>query len=251
MDYTKSKGNVVELQCISKFIEMGFDCSIPYGDASKYDFIADIGGELLRIQCKSCSNPVKNGKRDTQAISFSCHSQTTNTKKTIRHSYTDKDIDYFATYYEGKVYLIPVVECSLSKTLRFSPPNNGRTDYNKAEDYLIEKVLGHLQDKAFINQSDNDNKKENKKIFICSQCNKNIVYKEGGICHECASFNKRIYERPSREELKSLIRFNSFLKLGKQFGVSDNTIRRWCKSYNLPNKTREIKKYSDLEWSNI
>ena len=39
MDYTKSIGNITELKCLIAFTQMGFDCSIPYGDCSKYDII--------------------------------------------------------------------------------------------------------------------------------------------------------------------------------------------------------------------
>lgn len=163
MDLTKSKGNITELNCIIKFMEMGFDCSIPYGDSSKYDFIADINGKLIKVQCKSCSNPIsKNkeslGEKDLEAIQFKCCAQTTNTKKTIRHTYSKEDIDYFATYYEGNVYLIPVEECSSSKILRFSPPMNNIQNYNKAENYLIEKVLGEFQNKNFLLQKEEENK---------------------------------------------------------------------------------------------
>jgi len=42
-----------------------------------------------------------------------------------------------------------------------------------------------------------------------------------------------------------------FTKIGKQFGVSDNTIRKWCKAVNLPYKVTEIKTYNDKEWENI
>lgn len=234
---------------------MGFDCSIPYGDASKYDFVADVNGEFLRIQCKSCINPLKkDNTRDSQAIMIYCSAQTTNTKKTVRHSYTSNDIDYFATYYEGKVYLIPVEECSASKTLRFSPPSNGQIDnYNKAENYLIENILGHCQNKNFLIQKEKRNNtfEREVKTFICSQCNSSLVYKEGAICHSCASFNQRKAIRPSREELKFLIRTKSFLEIGKQYQVSDNAIRKWCKAENLPYKKTEIKKYSDEEWSKI
>jgi transposase len=55
----------------------------------------------------------------------------------------------------------------------------------------------------------------------------------------------------TREELKQLIRTTPFTQIGKQFGVSDNTIRKWCDKYNLPRKVSEIKKYSDEDWSKI
>lgn len=52
-------------------------------------------------------------------------------------------------------------------------------------------------------------------------------------------------ERPTREQLKELIRFKPFTQIGKDFGVSDNAVRKWCKSYNLPTKT------SDIKWINL
>ena len=254
MDYTKSIGSITELQCISKFIELGFDCSIPYGDACKYDFIADVNGKLLKIQCKSCSHPIKNGIRDTNSIAISCISQTTNTQKTIRHKYTSDMIDYFATYFDGNVYLIPVEECSFQKRLRLAPPKNNNQKYNKAEDYLIEKVLKDKQDVDFLKQKENIKNLQlsQPKIFYCSQCNKNIVSKENGICTECKSFNNRVVKnRPDRKELKNMIRQISFEQIGRNYGVSSNAIRKWCVSYDLPSRKKEINEYTDEEWSKI
>lgn len=44
--------------------------------------------------------------------------------------------------------------------------------------------------------------------------------------------NKKI----PRETLKEYIRKYSFLECGRKCGVSDNAIRKWCKSYGLPHK---------------
>lgn len=35
------------------------------------------------------------------------------------------------------------------------------------------------------------------------------------------------------------------------YDISDNAVRKWCKSYNLPSKVGDIKKISDNEWLNI
>lgn len=43
----------------------------------------------------------------------------------------------------------------------------------------------------------------------------------------------------------------SFVKIGKQFNVSENSIRKWCKAEKLPYRSSEIKKYSDEEWEII
>lgn len=243
MDITQSKGNIVELQCISAFIELGYECSIPYGNGAKYDFIVDYNGELLRIQCKASSHPRRNGIEDTQAFQFSTISQTTNTIKTVRHKYTASDIDYFATYFQCKVYVVPVDECSTSKTLRFSPPTNGCSNYNKAEDYLISNYF--VKKYNIIEQHTEEN------IHYCNECKINIVSKQGGLCHQCASIKSRIVERPPREELKHLIRTKSFLEIGTLYQVSDNAIRKWCDTYNLPRKKSEIKNISEQDWKNI
>ena len=43
--------------------------------------------------------------------------------------------------------------------------------------------------------------------------------------------NQRKVVRPSFEELKTLINENGYVGTGKIFGVSDNAIRKWLKSY--------------------
>lgn len=55
-------------------------------------------------------------------------------------------------------------------------------------------------------------------------------------------------EHPTREELKDMIRSESFASIGKLFGVRDNTIRKWCKVYNLPTKKSVIKLINDEDW---
>lgn len=257
MDYTQSIGNVVELQCISKFIEMGFQCSIPYGNSAKYDFIAELSnGELIKIQCKSAVWERKNIE-EKSAFHFSCQSSTTNTKENIRYKYTKEQIDYFATYFKGQVYLVPVEECSTSKTLRLLPPKNGNTNYSKAEDYTIEKVLGHLQDNNFkINlqehniQINTPASISNIQNYTCKKCGAPVWNKES-LCRDCYNLQRRVVERPNRETLKMLIRTKPFTVIGREYGVSDNAVRKWCDIEKLPRKSKEIKSYSDEEWSKL
>jgi hypothetical protein len=72
----------------------------------------------------------------------------------------------------------------------------------------------------------------------------------------CISCNNKLHvinenNTISRDELKALIRENSFMTIGKMFSVTDNAIRKWCKKYNLPYKSSDIKKYTDEEWTAI
>lgn len=252
MDYTQVIGNTNELKCIIAFMELGFECSIPYGNGAKYDFIADNGENLYKIQCKSSSYVNDHGTIKTNAFRFSTIAQTINTHEIIRYNYNKQQIDYFATYFNGNVYVVPVEECSGSKTLRFEPPENGATNYNKAEDYLITNIFtntsSYIQSKEkYINRlNDNTPRVENH----CEKCNK-VISKGATLCVECSKKASRKVERPDRETFKEMIRIKSFREIGKIFGVSDKSISKWCITYNLPSKKKEINNISDTDWINI
>lgn len=126
MNESKKRGNLTELQCITAFVELGYNISIPFGEDSRYDFIADINDKLYKIQCKSSSEILD--KQKVIAIHFKTVRQTGNcSKKYIRTKYQTNEIDYFATSYKGKCYLISVKECSNEKTLRIEIPKNNQT----------------------------------------------------------------------------------------------------------------------------
>lgn len=133
---SKQKGNLTELQCLSAFVEQGCAVSIPYGDNSKYDFIADIDGYLFKIQVKTSS------LKDENTISFSCRTTHVNCKGVKNERYSSNEVDFFATYWNNQCYLIPVGECSVTKTLRFAPPKNGQSKgITFAVDYELQKQL--------------------------------------------------------------------------------------------------------------
>lgn len=84
----------------------------------------------------------------------------------------------------------------------------------------------------------------------CLICGKKIL-PTSKYCLTCSGFIQRKVERPNREELKNLIKSVPFTQIGKQYGVSDNAVRKWCQSEGLPSKSSIIKKYSDEEWASI
>ena len=86
-----------------------------------------------------------------------------------------------------------------------------------------------------------------KKYHYCISCGKEIS-KNAKRCKECAAEEQRVVSRPEREELKNLIRSNSFVSIGKMYDVSDNAVRKWCKYYNLPFKKTDIKSISEEDW---
>ena len=105
-------------------------------------------------------------------------------------------------------------------------------------------------------------------IPLCSNCHREYHYfndkenktieeyleiepkKFNNLCFEC--YKKKFgRQKPSREELKNLVRNNSFVAVSKMFGVTDNAIRKWCIIENIPSKKSIINSYTDEEWSNI
>lgn len=99
-------------------------------------------------------------------------------------------------------------------------------------------------------QPGNSGRNIKKNINYCIDCGIEIS-KTAIRCKKCEG-KQRLQEIPiSREELKCLIRTKPFTTIGKNFNVSDNTIRKWCIKNNLPSKSTEIKKYSNEEWELI
>ena len=140
---TKYLGNLTELQCITRFYELGFPVSIPYGDSEKYDMIVDINNNLYKLQCKH-ANPHINelGQVDYISIKTTWSSGYTKNKPATRNQYSKEDCDYFVTHYCGKNYLIPVEECSNQKILRIVAPKNGQIKgINFLKDFVDEEVI--------------------------------------------------------------------------------------------------------------
>ena len=92
----------------------------------------------------------------------------------------------------------------------------------------------------------------NGKKFYCECCGKQIS-QNSNKCIDCyrKSQNEALQQRVSREELKELIRNESFTDIGKKFHVTINAVKKWCIKYNLPSKKKDINAYSNEEWLDI
>ena len=153
MKNSKAIGNLTELQCITGLYELGCDVSIPFGNSQKYDLIIDWNNKLYKVQVKHANEHYEErinelGELITLVthITFETRWQGHNCTGYSHTPYTKEDIDFFATWYNGQTYLIPITECSKTeKTLRFFPPKNGQIKgVSFANNYLAKEVLNQL-----------------------------------------------------------------------------------------------------------
>lgn len=78
--------------------------------------------------------------------------------------------------------------------------------------------------------------------YYCVDCGVEITY-WGTRCKKCSAMHCRKVERPNIEELFNMLNSNNgnFTKVAKHYGVSDNAVRKWCKYYKLPSKSKDYK----------
>lgn len=197
--------------------------------------------ELRGHKCERCNNttwlgfPIKlevhhiNGnkcdctKENLQLLCPNCHAYTDNFgTKNLKQSYiTDAEI----------LAAIPNND-NIRQLLLSLGMSDAGANYAR-----VRELLANNSEVHFITKSEN-------KCPICGQ----LISTAAKYCSRCFSQNRRTVERPSREELKDMIRNRTFVSIAAEYGVSDNAIRKWCDAYSLPKKKADIKKYTNEQW---
>lgn len=123
----------------------------------------------------------------------------------------------------------------------------------------ISLILDH------INGINNDNRIENLRI-VCPNCNaglethggKNmnkyeyeykkkvnkckcgeLINLQSKRCKKCDAINQRKVDRPPYEQLIKEIEKLGYVGVGKKYGVSDNAVRKWIRTYSLTSEQRD------------
>ena len=84
--------------------------------------------------------------------------------------------------------------------------------------------------------------------LFCKSCGKEITkHSESGLCFSCWQVTQRKVIRPQKEELFNMLKENNgnFTKVASYFGVTDNSIRSWCKQYELSPKSSDYKEIKE------
>ena len=122
---------------LGELTKLGLDILVPWRHDSAYDLVIDLGGEFVRVQCKS-------GRHKDGCVIF--NSASTDHGRG-NQTYLGR-ADVFAVYCPSldRVFIVPVEHAATRSTrLRLRPSrNNQLRGINNAEDYCVRRWLARM-----------------------------------------------------------------------------------------------------------
>ena len=114
--------------------------------------------------------------------------------------------------------------------------NTGRYWFQENKEYPLQK--SHKSKSHHIT----NNQITNKKHYFCKNCGAEITSK-ATLCVSCSRIASRKVERPSKQELFNyLVKIGgNFSQAGRKYGVTPNSVKKWCKSYGIPDHSPDYK----------
>lgn len=246
---TKAIGNVGEARVLSELISLGIPVCLPFGDNERYDLVADFNGRLVRIQVKTVGVLSRDGKSVTVPLS---------SKRPASKGYAEVryagDVEFVAAVILpwDCVLLIQVDESSpLKIAFRRELVPVSRSTQNLVSSYLLPEVLKSLGVTHSASYSD-DRTDLNREyptkptyVITCPACHstRTTTSRKRKHCKPCLESGAHIHNpngRPSREALVQDIKDfgGNFKRIGNHYGVSDNSVRKWCRRYGLSDKDK-------------
>ena len=123
----KTKGDLAELKVAADLVARGCEISIPFGEDSSYDLVADYEGRLHRVQVKYTTS-------DGRVVVVRCRSHSlTNGKIRRTKTYTTSMVDWIAVFdaTTERCYYVPSwmlgAEGLSDLRLRLTPARNGQS----------------------------------------------------------------------------------------------------------------------------
>lgn len=84
---------------------------------------------------------------------------------------------------------------------------------------------------------------KNQKHF-CKNCGKPLK-SNCDYCRPCSQ--RRVLQRPSAIEIAQKVKEKGFWRGAKDYGVTDNAVRKWCKEYGIPIHTKDLISWLDSQ----
>lgn len=116
---------------------------------------------------------------------------------------------------------------------------NGDNTDNRLENLQMLCPNCHSQTDNYCGSA---NQKEKKKYY-CADCGVEIT-RGATYCTSCAAKHHRKVELPLKETLiNDFKELQNISAIGRKYEVTDSSIRKWLKKYELPYRTNELKEY--------
>lgn len=115
---------------------------------------------------------------------------------------------------------------------------NGNNTDNRLENLQILCPNCHSQTDNYCGQANAQIKEKR----YCQDCGREVKGKTTIYCLSCASKRKRKVDISKEELCKVLKETGNRVQAANFFGVSEAAIRRWCKRFGLPDKSKDLKK---------
>ena len=121
---------------------------------------------------------------------------------------------------------------------------NGNNRDNRLENLQMLCPNCHSQTDNYCGQA---NKQEKEKKF-CEVCGREVKCKNSKYCPSCAAHLRKKLTISKENFISILKKCNGVrLQAARELGVSETAIRKWCKTYGLPTKSKELKDLLDKQ----
>ncbi len=112
---------------------------------------------------------------------------------------------------------------------------SGRTirAINSGDEYRVEGIQYPVRSRIFRNGH------QARPLFACQMCG-TMTHNSQFCSAECCHRAQRRADRPDAQTLARLVFESSFVEVGRHFGVSGNTIAKWCVEAGLPGQKRGV-----------
>ncbi|MBD2254409.1 group I intron-associated PD-(D/E)XK endonuclease [Nostoc parmelioides] len=204
MHHTKDKGDLAAAKVIADLVEKEYSIFVPVvTEHAPFDFIAYKHGKFYRIQAKySANNFVSN--KSTWADRNGNHQK----------KYKPDDFDFYGIY-------LPAIDKIVYPSIKFGGCCIRTTPPKSASPFYWWEDFTDFTEAA-----------------------PKRTYKEFGVDLTTRKVNlaarvlTRKVVRPSKEELEKLVWEKPTAQIGKDFGVSDKSVEKWCKAYGIDKPPR-------------
>lgn len=189
--------------------------------------LSNWNNQPIMLECHHVDgNRFNNELSNLQFLCSNCHAQTENFRgKNINGKRED--------YIDNETFINALKNnTSIRRTLIYLglAPKGGNYDRAKK---LIEENNIIINKRIIFRKSTKEKQYDNK---VCKLCEKELKQSSSGFCRSCYNNTKVNHNKPSKEILEQEIKEYSFIELGKKYGVSDSSIRKWCKNYGIDYK---------------